>query len=389
MLSKSLKKELTILSSIAAGILFLGSKRKTAALFGIGAAYLYFSKEELKSLKGKSIIITGGSRGLGLALARDLVKEKAKVTIIARDQMELDAAEKELQDINSQLEEAELAEVFAIKCDITSEFELGLAFLKVEDKFGRIDVLINNAGSICVGPFESMEIEDFEAQMNLHVYSVIKATKLIIPFFKKYHEGHIVNISSIGGKIPVPHMSTYSASKFALAGFASSVAPELALLGIKMTNVFPGLMRTGSPIQAVFKGDHAKEFSLFSLGDMMPGISVSAEFAAKTILEAVKTGDSQVLVSSPAKIANFAYSNFPEVFNTILKLTAKLMPQGQSLVRKTGAKTRRDMHKTGFDKIFNLASQVIEDKMNQMEKDNAEFNLNIKETQEHDPKTNP
>ena len=325
---------------------------------------------------GKSVVITGGSRGLGVALAKNLIRQGAQVTILARDQEELNRAEIMLKFENLTFN---IGQVLTIKCDVTNPEELSQAFTQVEAKFNKIDILINNAGSIVAGPFDSMEMEDFEAQMNLHVYTVIRAVKMIKPHFIKNGSGHIVNISSIGGKIPVPHMSTYTASKFALAGLSESIMSELASDNIKVTAVYPGLMRTGSPIQAVFKGDYEKEYGIFAAGDMTPIMSVSAEYAAQTILQGVKRGDTQVVVSLVAKAAKFTHDNFPETFNAIMKLANEFLPKSDLKVRKTGAQSQRWSSEKLWFLPFKMAARHLEQDLNQKEKYDAEFNLNLKE----------
>src|SRR5690606_32592462 len=139
--------------------------------------------------------------------------------------------------------------------------------------------------------------------------------------------GQIVNISSIGGKMPVPHLSAYCASKFALAGFSQTVAAELAREGIKVTTVFPALMRTGSAVQAVFKGDHEREYEWFAAASAVPGLTISAEKAARQILAAVKRGDSEITLSLPAKFASFFFRNFPALFTFVNGLVAAALPR--------------------------------------------------------------
>lgn len=375
-ISSGLKKEIVFLSVTAASALLLGKKTKLASVMGLIGAGVAFLPTKNLSLFKKSVIITGGSRGLGLALAREFVKEGSLVTLIARDSAELQRAKNNLETLC--LTERYLGEVFITPCDVTKKEEVEVAFSQVESRFGKIDYLINNAGALSAGPFDTMEIEDFEAQLKLHVISVIQAIKLVTPFFKKNKKGHIVNISSLGGLMPIPHMTSYATSKYALTGFTESVMSELAMDNISITGVYPGLMRTGSPIQAVFKGDHEKEFSVFSAGDMIPGVSVSAEYAAKTIIKGIKSGESEIIISSMAKINNFAHHNFPQTFSFLLKLMTPLLPKGQSKERKTGAEIRTVVKKKLWYLPFSVASSVIEEDLNQKEKLDAEFNLNVK-----------
>src|SRR5690606_35973931 len=139
---------------------------------------------------------------------------------------------------------------------------------------------------IQVGPLEVQTQEDFEDAMQVHFWGPFYAMQNVIPEMRARGEGKIVNISSIGGKVAVPHLAPYCASKFALAGLSGAMNAELAKDGIDVTTVCPGLMRTGSHINAIFKGKNEQEFALFSIANALPVASVSAESAAGEIVEA-------------------------------------------------------------------------------------------------------
>ncbi len=135
---------------------------------------------------------------------------------------------------------------------------------QVVDHHGRLDVLINCAGIIQVGPMEHMTLDDYEAAMNVHFRGPLHTMLAALPYMRRQHGGRVVNIASIGGKVPVPHLAPYAASKFALVGLSSSLHAELASSDILITTVSPGLMRTGSPINASMKGQHEAEFAWFA-----------------------------------------------------------------------------------------------------------------------------
>src|SRR5688500_18964464 len=225
------------------------------------------------SFADKVVLITGGSRGLGLVLARELAARGAKIAICARDDDELSRAREDLT--------ARGAEVFDAVCDVREQTEVNKLISDVRWRFGRIDVLINNAGVIQVGPLETQTQLDFEDSMRVHFWAAFYAMQAVLPEMKSRREGRIINISSIGGKIAVPHLAPYCASKFALAGLSSALRAELVQDNIYITTVYPGLMRTGSHINALFKGQHRKEFALFSIVNGLPITSVSAEGAAR------------------------------------------------------------------------------------------------------------
>ncbi|MGH9900873.1 MAG: SDR family NAD(P)-dependent oxidoreductase, partial [Pyrinomonadaceae bacterium] len=199
-------------------------------------------------LRGKTVLITGGSRGLGLVLARELAREGANLAICARDPAELERARVDL--INRG------ANAIAFPCDVTDRAQVKELVDVVRHRFGRIDVLVNNAGVIQVGPVEEMTLEDYEEAMRTHFWGPLHMILEVLPDMRRRGGGRIVNVSSIGGKIGVPHLTPYSASKFALVGLSEALRAELGKDGVVVTTVCPGLMRTGSPRNATFKGQH-------------------------------------------------------------------------------------------------------------------------------------
>src|SRR5216110_770148 len=214
------------------------------------------------SLRNKVVFITGGSRGLGLVLARRNFAAGGKVALLARDNDELTRAKTDLTGRGGR--------AFTIQCDLLDSEQIHLAVRQTIDRFGKIDILINNAGVIEVGPLEHMTREDFERAMRVHFWAPFELSMQVGSEMRTWGGGRIVNISSIGGKIAVPHLAPYCASKFALTGFSTAARAELARDGIGITTVSAGLMRTGSPFNAWFKGRHREEFAWFTISDGMP-----------------------------------------------------------------------------------------------------------------------
>jgi len=267
----------------------------------------------------KVVLITGGSRGLGLVLAREFAKEGAKIAICARDSAELERARIDL--------ESRGAEVFDAVCDVRNQAEVERLIEDVEMRFGRIDVLVNNAGVIQVGPLENQTQADFENAMAVHFWGPFYTMQAAIPKMKRNGGGRIVNISSIGGKMAVPHLAPYSASKFALVGLSSAMRAELQKDDIFVTTVCPGLMRTGSHINAIFKGQNELEFAWFSIGNSLPVSSVSAEYAAREIISATRRGDAEAIISIQAELAAKLNSLFPELVAEISALANQILPK--------------------------------------------------------------
>ena len=241
------------------------------------------------------VVITGGSRGLGLLIGRELARKGARLAILARDDKEVARGVLDLASRG--------AEVLGVPCDVRMENDAQSAIEKILAKFGRIDVLINNAGTIGVGPIQHMTQADFADAMAVHFWAPLNLMQRVIPHMRARGEGRIVNISSIGGRIGVPHLAPYCASKFALAGLSEAMRAELVTDNIYVTSVYPGLMRTGSPYNAFFKGRHREEFAWFALMDSLPVTSIDARRAARQVVEACRCGDAQLTISIQAKLA--------------------------------------------------------------------------------------
>ncbi|MDQ3324020.1 MAG: SDR family oxidoreductase [Acidobacteriota bacterium] len=292
-----------------------------AATVGVGAvAALTLLRKTRRNFdfQNKVVLITGGSRGLGLVLAGTLAAEGAKLAICARDVDELARAKEDLQNHN--------AEVLTVVCDVRNQSEVNRTIETVCNHYGQIDVLINNAGVIQVAPLENQTQKDFEDALAVHFWGAFYTMQAVLPEMKQRGEGRIVNISSIGGKVPVPHLAPYCASKFALVGLSGAMRSELVKDNIYVTTVCPGLMRTGSHVNATFKGQNEKEYAWFSISDSLPFTSVSAKNAAGQIVEACRNGSAELIISPQAKLAAKVGALFPEFTADALALANKILP---------------------------------------------------------------
>jgi short-subunit dehydrogenase len=279
--------------------------------------------------RGKTVMITGGSRGLGLELARGFAAEGANLVLLARDKRQLAEAERDLQLAG--------VRVTALSCDVTDHDQAAKTVSSVTADSG-IDVLINNAGVIQVGPYEHMEIKDFEEAMATHFWGPLYLTLSVLEHMKHRGGGRIVNVASIGGKIAVPHLLPYVASKFALVGLSEALRAEVARYGIYVTTVSPGLMRTGSHLNALFKGQYQKEFALFSLANASPLLSVSSQSAARQIIEACRYGIAELVIGPQARFARFVNGVFPSFVGAVLGTVARALPGPAA---SEGARPRR------------------------------------------------
>src|SRR5436189_5714620 len=272
------------------------------------------------TLCDKVAVITGGSRGLGLVLARDICAQGGSVALIARDREELARAKADLA------RRGGAPNAFGVQCDLLDAAQIEAAVGQSIDRFGKIDILINNAGIIEVGPLEHMTREDFERAMQLHFWAPFELISQIVPEMRTWGGGRIVNISSIGGKVAVPHLAPYSASKFALTGFSDALRAELARDNIHVTTVTPGMMRTGSHVNARFKGKHDIEFAWFAASAAAPLISMNAERAARKILAACRRGQPSLTLTYAARTAILGNALFPNLTGYLMKFVNRFLP---------------------------------------------------------------
>ena len=270
---------------------------------------------------GRSVVITGGSRGLGLILARELASQGARLTLVARTDEDLALAEEDIRARQA------FADVLSVAADLRQPDSADLAIGSAIERYGRVDVLINNAGIIQMGPVDHMSVADYEDALKTHFWAPLYMTLAALPQMRRQGEGRIVNISSIGGRVAVPHLVPYCASKFALTGLSDGLRYELARDNIFVTTVCPGLMRTGSPVNAMFKGRRPEEYAWFAISDALPLTSIDADRAARQIVEACRRGDAELVITVQAKMAILARTVAPELFADAMAFMNQLLPE--------------------------------------------------------------
>jgi NAD(P)-dependent dehydrogenase (short-subunit alcohol dehydrogenase family) len=284
------------------------------------AARVAPSPKEEADLRGAVALVTGGSRGLGLALSRELAQQGCRLAICARDESELAAARIDLQQFG--------AEVLAIPCDVSDQAQVAAMVEGVTQHYGRIDILINNAGIIVVAPVETLTRADFERVMDINFWGVLNPTLEVLPAMRTRGAGRIVNITSIGGKISVPHLLPYSCAKFAAVGLSEGLRAELADTGISVTTVVPGLMRTGSHLNAEFGGEQEAEYRWFALGASAPyPVAIGADRAARLIVRAAKRGQAECTYPLSAVVAARLSGLLPSVTTNALAVVDRFLPQ--------------------------------------------------------------
>ena len=186
----------------------------------------------MKELTGKLALITGGSSGIGLALAKELAQQGMRIAILARRQEALDAAKVEIENLSQ-------SQIFTISADVSNWEQVSKALLTFQDEVGVPDLLINSAGVARPGQFEELDVEVFHWTLDINLLGPIHVCKAVVPGMLERGSGHIVNVSSVAGFIGTYGYTAYGASKFGLRGFSDTLRSELRSRGINVTTVFP------------------------------------------------------------------------------------------------------------------------------------------------------
>jgi short-subunit dehydrogenase len=316
-------RELTGVPSLAQSdhsLPWLAAAGLSAVALFAGAKLAGKIRRPLVNLRGKIAVITGGSRGFGLAIAQELGEYGCRIALIARDPEELQQAANRLRSRG--------IDALPFPCDITRQGDIAPLVDRILQTFGRIDVLVNDAGLIKVARVENLEHSDFDEAMNLMFWAPVNLTLAVLPHMRRQGQGHIVNITSVGGRVAVPHLLAYSCAKFAFVGFSTGLSSELNPNEIHVLTVVPGLMRTGSYLNAAFKGDEKNEFAWFSILGNMPGFSVAAEDAAREVREALQHRALTRTISLPAKLLVHSEALIPELTRTAMQLTNEFLLPG-------------------------------------------------------------
>lgn len=277
-------------------------------------------RRRASSFAGKVVVVTGGSRGLGLEIARVFADEGARLVLLARTPEELSRAAGELA------ERSRRGAPRTIACDLVEPDQVHAAVERIERTLGGIDVLVNNAGVILASPLEQLDERDFAAALDVHFWGPLRLSLAAVETMRRRGGGRIVNVASIGGLVAVPHLLPYCASKFALVGLSDGLRAELAKDGIRVTTVCPGLMRTGSHVNAWFKGRREVEYSLFSLLAGSPLTSIDAGRAARRIVEACRHGERFLVLSPQARLLRRFSTLAPEWWARAAALAGRLLP---------------------------------------------------------------
>lgn len=289
------------------------------AAAGVTAARAALLRTREADFHGKTALVTGGSRGLGYLIARELGREGCRVVICARDAAEVDRAAQTLR--------AEGIDVFPVTADIAHEGEVDRVVRSAGAAAGPIDILVNNAGIIEVGPFTSMTVRNFEDCMGVMFWGALFCIRAVLPGMRERRGGWIVNVTSIGGKVSAPHLLPYNSAKFAAVGLSEGLRAELAADGISVTTVCPGFMRTGSYVNAVFKAQPQREFAWFAAGSSLPLATMNAERAAAQIVRAARRGQAEIFPVFWAPWAARFHGLFPGLTADAMGIFNRFLPR--------------------------------------------------------------
>jgi NAD(P)-dependent dehydrogenase (short-subunit alcohol dehydrogenase family) len=312
-----------------------------AAAAGL-AAYRLFRRWPRWSLRGRVALVTGGSRGLGFVVGRELLQHGAKLAFCARDPGEVDAAQAALSAHGT---------AHGFVCDVTDQAAVARLVADATGRLGPLDIVVNNAGQMVVGPLQHMTRADFAAAMDVHFGGALNVILAVLPGMRARRRGRIVNIASVGGLAPIPHMAPYVASKFALVGLSRALATELGRDGIRVTTVAPGPMRTGSALGARFKGRHRDEFAWFATTAALPVVSASALCAARRIVQAIRSGENEVVIGAPSRLLQAMEGLAPGVMRSALAAIERVVlpePGGIGAQAASGAESTGRLEGTGL-----------------------------------------
>ncbi len=262
--------------------------------------------------------VAGGSRGLGLIVARELSVRGFRTVICARDADQVDRAVRLLA--------GWCQEVQGYVCDVADHRAVEDLVARVGREVGDIEVSVHVAGVIQVGPLAEMTRADFEEAIGVMTWGPINLALAVLPGMQARGSGRIATVTSIGGMVSVPHLLPYSTAKFGAVGFSQGLRAELAGTGVTVTTVVPGLLRTGSPMRARFVGAPASEYAWFATGASLPGLSLDAERAACRIVDGTLAGRGIVLITPLAKVGARVAGLAPALTSTLMGLVAQVLP---------------------------------------------------------------
>ncbi|HET7337477.1 MAG TPA: SDR family oxidoreductase [Candidatus Nitrosotalea sp.] len=248
---------------------------------------------------GKVVVITGASSGIGEQSAEEFAKLHANVILVSRNEVQL-------QKIAARLSKYQI-KTFVYACDVSDKNQVDKMGKIVIEKFGTVDVLVNNAGFGIYNTVEKTTIDELESQMSTNFLGMMYCTKAFLPQLLKQRSGHIVNVASVAGSIGIPGMAAYCASKFAMLGFSESLFHELKGTGVGVTVVSPIMVRTN-----FFKHESFGKMPRYSATSLDP------KTVANAVVRAASSPRLEIVVPQFVRIAIWMKQTFPYLINPIV-----------------------------------------------------------------------
>lgn len=291
-----------------------------APLLALAAAAVLAARFRKRvDLRGRTALVCGASRGLGLAIARELARRGARVALTARNVVDLERAREEVARLGGP--------VYAAPCDLRDPRAARALVGDVAAVLGPIEVLVANAATMTVAPIETLSAQDFTEAMRSIFDTTLNAVLAALPRMRARRSGTIAFITSIGGKVGVPHLAPYSAAKFATVGLSEAIRAEIGRDGVRVLTVIPGLMRTGSWVHGTFRGQPEREYAWFGASASMPLLSIDADRAARLVVSAIERGRAELVFTPAARVAARTHDLVPGVFRAALALAARFLPR--------------------------------------------------------------
>ncbi|MFF9479290.1 SDR family NAD(P)-dependent oxidoreductase [Streptomyces sp. NPDC014733] len=285
---------------------------------------------------GLTAVVTGGSRGLGLLLGRRLAQHGCRVVLLARDAAELDRAVRLAGRCAG-------GPVRGLVCDVRDAAAVRDRFAEIAEDGDGIDIVVANAGIIQVGPARALGTDGFRAALDSVFTGAVHTSLAALPHLRRSPVGGRLGlIGSVGALVPVPHLLPYSCAKSAVAALATGLGAEEAAHGVSVTAVHPGLMRTGSHLQAYFGGDRRREYAWFSALAGLPLLSMDAERAADRIVTGLRRRRPRIVLTPAARLAAVAGGVAPVATGRLLAAVARGLPRGDAPATMTGAEVAAD-----------------------------------------------
>ncbi|MFG2096789.1 SDR family NAD(P)-dependent oxidoreductase [Streptomyces sp. NPDC048612] len=272
-------------------------------------------------ITGLTAVVTGGSRGLGLLMARQLLRRGCDVVLLARDEAELGRAVGKLGQWGG-------GSVRAVVCDVRDRAAVRDRLAEIVRDHGGLDIVIANAGIIQVGPADALGSDGFEEAMDSVFNGALNTALAALPHLRRSPAGgRLALVGSVGGLVAVPHLLPYSCAKSAVAALAEGLHAEESPHGVSVTAVHPGLMRTGSHVHALFGGDRRREYAWFSALAGAPVLSMNAERAAERIVTALQRRRPRIVLTPAARLGARVHGLAPVTTTRLASAVARVLPR--------------------------------------------------------------